>query len=142
MKSDVGPVTVDQYIEGFPRQVQRKLQSIRSLVRRLAPEAQEKISYRMPAFSLNGNLVYFAAFRNHIGLFPTASGVSAFAKELAKYEHGRGSIQFPIDEPLPMELIERIVKRRVEENRAKGSGPGRRTGPARRPRAGDARAGG
>jgi uncharacterized protein YdhG (YjbR/CyaY superfamily) len=114
--------TIDEYIAGFPKEVQQKLESIRKLVRRLAPDAEEKISYQMPTFYLNGNMVYFAAFKNHIGLFPTASGVRQFEKQLTKYKHAKGSIQFPMDEPLPLGLIEKIVNYKVKANREKGIG--------------------
>jgi uncharacterized protein YdhG (YjbR/CyaY superfamily) len=114
-----GIQTVDEYIQTFPKPVQKKLESIRQLVRELAPEAQEKISYQMPTFFLNGNLVYFAAFKNHIGFYPTPNGISSFQKELSKYKHAKGSVQFPMDEELPLELIKRIVKYRLEKNRKK-----------------------
>ena len=103
----------------FPKPVQEKLASIRQLVRELAPEAQEKISYQMPTFYLNGNLVHFAAFKNHIGFYPTPSGISEFQKELAKYKNAKGSVQFPMDEALPLGLIKRMVKFRIEKNRNK-----------------------
>jgi uncharacterized protein YdhG (YjbR/CyaY superfamily) len=113
--------TIDDYIQAFPPEARRRLEAIRKLVRKLAPDATEKISYRMPAFHLNGTLLYFAAFKNHIGFFPTAGGVLPFEKELSKYVHGRGSIQFPMDEDLPVKLIERIVKHRVKECSIKGA---------------------
>jgi uncharacterized protein YdhG (YjbR/CyaY superfamily) len=118
--------TIDEYIQDFPQDVQVKLQSIRRLVKKLAPEAQETISYRMPAFYLNGNLVYFAAFKGHVGFFPTASGVAAFEKQLSNYKHAKGSIQFPLKDHLPIALITRIVKYRAEENRKKQSAIGRK----------------
>jgi uncharacterized protein YdhG (YjbR/CyaY superfamily) len=111
---------IDDYIQGFPPEARRRLESIRKIVRKLAPDAKEKISYRMPAFHLNGPLLYFAAFKNHIGFYPTAGGVLPFEKELSKYVHGRGSIQFPMDEDLPLKLIEKIVKHRVKESAVKG----------------------
>jgi uncharacterized protein YdhG (YjbR/CyaY superfamily) len=112
-----GVATIDEYIRMFPRQVQKKLESIRQLVRELAPDAREKISYQIPTFYLNGNLVHFAAFKNHIGFYPTPSGISEFQKELSKYKNAKGSVQFPIDEALPMELIRRMVTFRLEKNR-------------------------
>lgn len=112
-------LTIDDYIQTFPKEVQKKLGSIRQLIRELAPEAQEKISYRMPTFYLNGNLVHFAAYKNHIGLYPTPSGISAFKKELSRYKNAKGSVQFPMDESLPVDLIKRIVKYRLEKNRKK-----------------------
>lgn len=114
-----GAHTIDEYIQMFPKDVQKKLESIRKLVRELAPEAQEKISYQMPTFYLNGNLVHFAAFKNHIGFYPTPSGIGAFQKELSKYKNGKGSVQFPMEEALPIELIKRMVKYRLEKNRGK-----------------------
>jgi uncharacterized protein YdhG (YjbR/CyaY superfamily) len=112
-------LTMDDYIRMFPREVQKKLESIRKLVHELAPEAQEKISYQIPTFYLNGNLVHFAAFKTHIGFYPTPSGVSEFQEELSKYKNGKGSVQFPLDEALPMELIKRMVKFRIEKNQKK-----------------------
>jgi uncharacterized protein YdhG (YjbR/CyaY superfamily) len=113
--------TVDEYIRALPPPVRRKLEAIRKLVRNLAPDATEKISYKMPAFHLNGNLLYYAAFRNHIGLFPTPSGVHAFEKELSEYTHSKGSIRFPLDEDLPMKLIGKIVRHRIKECSLKGA---------------------
>jgi uncharacterized protein YdhG (YjbR/CyaY superfamily) len=117
-KKDV-PATIDQYIEGFPEEIQIILSKIRAAVKKAAPMAVERISYQIPAFYFNGNLVYFAAFKNHIGFFPTSSGVAAFQKELAKYKTTKGTIQFPLDKPLPLDLIKQIVKFRVKENTPK-----------------------
>jgi uncharacterized protein YdhG (YjbR/CyaY superfamily) len=103
-------------MRGHPKAVQERLKEIQSIVRKLAPTAIEKISYRMPAFFLNGFIVYFAAFKNHIGFYPGASGVAAFQDEITKYKSAKGSIQFPHDSPLPTALIKRIVKYRVREN--------------------------
>lgn len=111
--------TIDEYIRGFPKPVQAKLKQIRQIVRELAPDAEEKISYRIPTFYLNGNLVHFAAYAKHIGFYPTSSGVSKFKHELSKYKNAKGSIQFPIDEDLPVELIQKIVRYRVQENTGK-----------------------
>jgi uncharacterized protein YdhG (YjbR/CyaY superfamily) len=108
--------TIDEYILQFPQEIQEILKTIRKVVRESAPEAQEKISYQMPTFALLGNLVHFAAFKNHIGLYPTPSGIEAFKDELSKYKGAKGSIRFPLDEPIPYELIGRIVKLRVAEN--------------------------
>ncbi|MHB8106365.1 MAG: iron chaperone [Candidatus Cryosericum sp.] len=108
--------SIDAYIAQFPDEVQERLRTLRKIIRDAAPEAEEKISYRMPTFVLHGNLVYFAAFKNHIGLYPAPSGVDAFMPELSAYRSGKGSIQFPMDKPLPSELISRIVKFRVAEN--------------------------
>ena len=112
----IGPRTVDEYIAGFPLEVQTILLKLRKVVRDAAPEATEKISYQMPTYFLNGNLVHFAAFKNHIGFYPTPSAVAGFSAELAGFKNAKGSIQFPIDQPLPYSLIERMVRFRVEEN--------------------------
>ncbi|HWQ21353.1 MAG TPA: DUF1801 domain-containing protein [Clostridia bacterium] len=107
---------IDAYIAQFPDEVQERLRTLRKIIRQAAPEAVERISYRMPTFVLHGNLVHFAAFKNHIGLYPAPSGVDAFIAELSAYRSGKGSIQFPMDRPLPAELIGRIVRFRVAEN--------------------------
>jgi uncharacterized protein YdhG (YjbR/CyaY superfamily) len=96
--------------------LQDKLRKLRNVIREAAPDAEEKISYQIPAFALHEDLVYFAAFKNHIGFYPTGSGVAAFQEELSGYKTGRGSIQFPIDKPVPYELVRRIVKFRVAES--------------------------
>ena len=108
--------TIDQYIQGFPKEVQAILSAVRSTIRKAAPDATEKISYRIPTFYLHGNLVHFAAFKNHIGFYPTGKGVSAFEEELSGYKHAKGSIQFPIDQPMPLKLIQKIVVFRVAQN--------------------------
>lgn len=107
---------IDAYIAQFPDEVQERLRALRKIISDAAPGAEERISYQMPTFVLHGNLVHFAAFKHHIGLYPTPSGVEAFIPELSAYRSGKGSIQFPMDEPLPAELIGRIVKFRVAEN--------------------------
>jgi uncharacterized protein YdhG (YjbR/CyaY superfamily) len=107
---------IDDYISGFYLRIQDRLNELRFLILAEAPEASEKISYQMPTFYLNGNLVHFAAYEKHIGFYPAPSGVAAFEKELSRYKHAKGSVQFPHDEPLPFELIRKIVKFRVEEN--------------------------
>jgi len=108
--------TIDDYILQFPNEVKVLLQKIRQVIKDAAPDAQEKISYQMPAFYLNGNLVYFAAFKNHIGFYPTSSGIEAFKDELSCFKSAKGSVQFPINKPIPFELIRKIVQFRVEEN--------------------------
>ncbi len=108
--------SIDQYISDFEGEVQSRLKQIRSLIRECAPEATEKISYQMPTFYLKGNLVHFAAFAKHIGFYPAPSGITAFEEELAPYKHGKGSIQFPLDQTLPLDLIRRIVAYRLEQN--------------------------
>ncbi len=107
---------IDEYIATFPHEVQIMLKELRAVIKAAAPEAEERISYQMPAFSLNGILVYFAAFQKHIGFYPTASGIQAFKRELLNYKNAKGSVLFPIDKPLPLELIRKIVKFRVAEN--------------------------
>jgi uncharacterized protein YdhG (YjbR/CyaY superfamily) len=107
---------IDEYIAGFAPDVQDILQKVRTTISTAAPQAEEVISYQMPTFKLEGNLVHFAAFKNHIGLYPTPSGTEKFRKELSPYETGKGSIRFPLDGPIPYDLISRIVKFRVEEN--------------------------
>ncbi len=109
--------TIDEYIALFPADVQDRLQAMRSAVREAAPEAAEKISYQMPTFHQQGNVVHFAAFKNHIGFFPGASGVEAFADRLTAYKTSKGTIQFPFSDPLPLELVKEITQWRVEENR-------------------------
>jgi len=111
--------TIDAYVSACPENVQQILEKIRQTIKESAPEATEVISYRMPAFKLNGNLVYFAAFKNHIGFYPTSSGISAFKKQLSHYKVSPGAVQFPIDEPIPYDLIRKIVKYRVKENLSK-----------------------
>ena len=120
-KQKQSPTTIDEYIAQFPADIQKKLQEIRGVVREAAPEAQEKISYQMPAFAWNGNLVYFAAFKDHLSFFPTSSPVSVFKEDLAPYKVSKGTIQFPLDQPVPLELIRKIVVFRVEENRQKAA---------------------
>lgn len=110
------PQNIGEYIAGFPQEVQEKLEKIRGTIRAAAPEAKEKISYGMPAFTLNGNLVYFAAFKSHIGFYPIPSGIEKFEEELSIYKQGKGSVQFPLDEPIPYDLITKIVEFRVQEN--------------------------
>jgi len=114
--SQTGPNTIDEYIVGFPDDVQEILQEIRMTIRKAAPDAEEAIKYQIPTFTLKGNLVHFAAFKEHIGFYPTPTGTEAFQKELSDYKSGKGSIQFPLDEPIPFDLIRRIVEFRVREN--------------------------
>ena len=112
-------VTIDDYIYSFPEDIQVILSKIRQIIHKSAPDAVEAMSYQMPTLRLNGNLVHFAAFKNHIGFYPTPSGTAAFQKELSPYKSGKGSIQFPLDKPIPYDLIEKIVLFRVKENRQK-----------------------
>jgi uncharacterized protein YdhG (YjbR/CyaY superfamily) len=108
--------SIDEYIASFPAEAQKILTKLRKTVKSAAPDAQERISYQMPAFSQNGILVFFAAFKRHIGFYPTASGIRAFKKQLSTYETSKGAIRFPIDKPLPLGLIRAMVKYRVLEN--------------------------
>jgi len=112
--------TIDEYIETFPKDVQPILEKVRQTIRNAAPKAVEAISYQMPTFKLNGKgLVYFAGYKSHIGFYPIPSGVEAFKKELSKYKQGKGSVQFPLAEPVPYDLVKRIVQFRVKEQPAK-----------------------
>jgi uncharacterized protein YdhG (YjbR/CyaY superfamily) len=114
--------TIDEYIAGFPKNIQEILEKLRAAISKAAPAAKETINYAIPTFTLNGNLVHFAAFRNHIGFYPAPSGIKAFEKELSVYEGAKGSVKFPIDKPLPLGLVRKIVKFRVEENLEKAKG--------------------
>ena len=110
---------MDAYIAGFPEDVRILLKDIRATIKKVAPEAEESISYGMPAFKMNGKpLVYFAGYKNHIGLYATPTGHAQFEKELSGYKQGKGSVQFPLNDPIPLELIAKIVKFRVRENSA------------------------
>jgi uncharacterized protein YdhG (YjbR/CyaY superfamily) len=110
------PTTVDDYIAGFPDAVQKKLAQMRATIKKVAPKAEEVISYGMPAYKLNGMLVWFGAHTNHVGLYPRVSAIEVFKKELEPYKCSKGAIQFPLDKPLPVALIAKIVKYRVNEN--------------------------
>ncbi|MCU0413712.1 MAG: DUF1801 domain-containing protein [Ignavibacteriaceae bacterium] len=114
--------SVDEYISTFPKDTRKILEQVRQTIKNSAPEAEETINYQIPTFKLSGNLVHFAAFKNHIGFYPTSSGQKAFEKELSVYKSGKGSIQFPIDKPLPLALIKKIVKYRIKENLGKDIG--------------------
>ena len=107
---------IDEYIAEFPPETQTILQKVRATIRETAPEAQETINYAIPTFTLNGNLVHFAGFTNHIGFYPTPTGIEKFKAELAAYDSAKGSVKFPLDQPVPYELIREIVKFRVQEN--------------------------
>lgn len=114
--NQAGFTSIDEYIATCPKEIQKTLKELRATIKAAAPEAEEKISYQMPTFALKGNLIHFAAFKNHIGLYPTPSGTQAFKRELSKYEGSKGAVRFPIDKPLPLKLISKIVKFRVAEN--------------------------
>lgn len=109
--------TIDAYIKAFPEDIQRILEKMRQTIRKTAPEAEEAIAYQMPTFKLNGkNLVHFAAFKNHIGFYPTPSGIEAFSEQLSPYKGAKGSVKFPLGRPIPLDLVQKIVKLRVKEN--------------------------
>ncbi len=118
----IKPVNTDQYISAFPEEIQKILEELRATIKHAAPKAEEVISYGMPAFKLNGMLVYFAAYKNHFGFYPTPTGIEAFEKELSIYKGAKGSVQFPVDNALPLKLIAKIVKFRVAENIQKANG--------------------
>jgi uncharacterized protein YdhG (YjbR/CyaY superfamily) len=115
------PESIDEYISGFPKPVRQVLRQVRAAIKGAAPDAQEAIKYRLPTFVLNGNLVHFGAFKRHIGFYPTASGIAKFKDDLSVYANAKGSVQFPLDKPMPLGLITKIVKFRVADMRAKGS---------------------
>ena len=117
---------VDGYLSKFPADVRRVLEKVRRTIRRAAPDADEVISYQMPAFKQHGILVFFAAWKEHIGLYPPISGDPALEKAVAKYAGPKGNLQFPLSEPIPYDLIERIVKLRVRQNNAKAAAKGKR----------------
>ncbi len=120
MRTDpTAPKTIDDYIAGFPHDVQEILEKIRMTIRKAAPDAEETIKYQMPTFTLKGNLVHFAAFKKHIGFYPAPTGTEKFQKELAVYQGAKGSVRFPLDKPIPFDLISKIVKFRVKENLAR-----------------------
>jgi uncharacterized protein YdhG (YjbR/CyaY superfamily) len=111
--------TIDGYIKTFPRDIQKILKTVRQTIKKTAPSADEAISYQIPTFKLNGNLVHFAAFKNHIGFYPGSKAIKIFRKELVKYKSSKGAVQFPLDGAMPLSLIQKIVKHRVKENSIK-----------------------
>jgi uncharacterized protein YdhG (YjbR/CyaY superfamily) len=113
------PTTIDEYITQFPEDIQQLLNKIRSVIHETAPEAVEKISYQMPGFYQKGMLVWFAAFKDHIGFFPAPSGIESFAAEIAPYKHAKGTVRFPLGQPIPYDLIRKIVEFRMAENMKK-----------------------
>ena len=125
MDKNNAPSSIDDYIAGFPPEIRDILTRIRVLIHEVAPDATEAIKYQMPTFVLHGNLVHFAAYKAHIGLYPTPTGIAAFADELAPYVGGKGSVRFPLDEPIPYDLIRRIATFRVRENLARAAEKGR-----------------
>ncbi len=127
MQTDhTSPETIDEYIAGFPHEIQEILEKIRMTIRNAAPEAQETFKYRMPTFTLKGNLVHFAAFKKHIGFYPVPTGIEQFKQELSVYEGGKGSVKFPLDKPIPYDLISRIVRFRVKENLKRAEAKGKK----------------
>ncbi len=127
MRTDqTAPKTIDEYIARFPPEVQEILEKIRRTIRKAAPDAEETIKYGMPTFTQNGNLVYFAAFQKHIGFYRAPTGVEEFEKDPTSYEQGSGSVQFPLDKPIPYQLISKIVKFRAKENRARSKAKGKK----------------
>jgi uncharacterized protein YdhG (YjbR/CyaY superfamily) len=108
--------TIDEYITEFPENIQEILEKMRKVIQEAAPEAEEAISYGMPTFKLNGNLVHFAAYKNHIGFYPAPSGINAFKEEISGYKNSKGAVQFPLDKPVPYNLVEKMVIFRVQEN--------------------------
>jgi len=127
MRTDqTAPRTIDEYIAGFPPDVQEILEKIRTTIREAAPEAGETIKYQIPTFTLKGNLVHFAAFKKHIGFYPEPTGIEAFKNELSVYEGAKGSVQFPLDQPIPYDLISRIVEFRVKENLERAEAKGKK----------------
>jgi uncharacterized protein YdhG (YjbR/CyaY superfamily) len=120
------PTTIDEYIAGFPEDIQEILNKIRATIKEAAPEAEEKFSYQMPTFALKGNLVHFAAFEKHIGFYPTPSGIETFKEELSVYKGGKGSVQFPLAQPMPYDLIRRITQFRVKENLENAAAKGKK----------------
>ena len=123
MKTDPSrqPNDIDAYIATFPHGVQAKLTAVRQAIRKAAPQAEEAIKYRMPTFVLNGNLVHFAGYAHHIGFYPAPSGITAFKAELDRYANAKGSVQFPHDKPIPIALIQKITRFRVNANLAKAA---------------------
>ncbi|WP_345296992.1 DUF1801 domain-containing protein [Candidatus Villigracilis affinis] len=117
---------IDDYIATFPKGTQTVLKKLRATIRKAAPKAEETINYQIPTFTLQGNLVHFAAFKNHIGFYPTPSGIEKFKEELSVYEGAKGSVKFPLDKPIPYALITKIVKFRVQENLERAAAKGKR----------------
>lgn len=113
--------TIDEYIVEFSEDIQEILENMRKVIQEAAPEAEEVISYGMPTFKFHGNLVHFAAYKNHIGFYPAPSGIERFKKEILEYKSSKGAVQFPLDEPIPYDLVEKIVIFRVKENLMKKS---------------------
>ena len=122
----VAAKTIDEYIAAFPKEVQEILEKVRATIHKAAPNAEETINYGIPTFTLNGNLVHFAGFKKHIGFYPTPSGIEKFKVELSGYEGAKGSVQFPLDKPIPYDLISKIVTFRVKDNLEKAAAKGKK----------------
>jgi uncharacterized protein YdhG (YjbR/CyaY superfamily) len=123
--NQTAPKNIDEYIAGFPSNVQEILEKIRMTIRKAAPDAEETIKYQIPTFTLKGNLVHFAAYKKHIGFYPAPRGIEKFKNELSVYEGGKGTVQFPLDKPIPLALISKIVKFRVKENLERAAAKGK-----------------
>ena len=120
------PQDIDEYIASFPKDVREILEKIRITIRKAAPDAEETIKYQLPTFTLKGNLVHFGAFKKHIGFYPTPTGTEKFRNELSVYEGAKGSIRFPLDKPIPYDLISKIVEFRVQENLERAEAKGKK----------------
>jgi uncharacterized protein YdhG (YjbR/CyaY superfamily) len=127
MRTDqTAPTNIDEYIAGFPPDVQEILEKIRVTIRKAAPAAEETIKYQIPTFTLKGNLVHFAAYKKHIGLYPAPRGIAKFKRQLSVYGSGRGTLKFPLDKPIPFDLISKIVKFRAKENLERAEAQGKK----------------
>ena len=124
--NQTAPKNIDEYIAGFPNDVQEILEKIRMTIRKAAPDAEETIKYQIPTFTLKGNLVHFAAYKKHIGFYPAPRGIEKFKNELSVYEGAKGSVKFPLDKPIPFALISKIVKFRVKENLERAEAKGKK----------------
>lgn len=120
------PGTIDEYIAAYPPEIREILEKVRATIREAAPDAQEAMKYRLPTFTLKGNLVHFGAFKKHIGFYPAPSGLEQFREELSAYEGSKGAVRFPLDRPIPYDLIREIVRFRVKENLAKAAAKGKK----------------
>jgi len=125
--NQTAPQNIDEYIADFPPDVQKILQRIRLTIRKAAPQAEETMKYQMPTFMLKGNLVYFAVYKKHIGVYPVPAGTKKFQKELAAYKGAKSTVRFPLDQPIPFDLIDQIVKFRVKENLARAEAKGKQS---------------
>lgn len=117
--------TIDEYISGYPPEIRSRLEAIRAAIREIAPEAEEAVKYGLPTFVLHGNLVHFGAFKHHIGFYPAPSGLEAFKDQLVQYKGSKGAVQFPLDQPLPLDLVREITAFRLRENQAKDASKGK-----------------